>query len=737
MEKEVNDLPENGAEVPETAKGAAVGRQGNAIPAGASPREDGAAARAADVAATRRNVRPGTRRSPSSAANRKFDRDTAAKVEEWRVRQATRAVPMGYKQGAGGHMPPSVLTSDADVLDAQNEIPEQGRPVRTRPSIPNYEPRIDPLDEQAFEAVGAHEDVALDAEMVEARGDGIRAAAQNATDALLGSAAKAGEAGSALLEDIRHSDAADAAKGFASRIPGCLKRAAKRVSAVYRGDDGAIRRKPAAITAAVVVYLLVAAYFSFHYYPNTTIGSVQVGGMDVQEASAALGDAVDGYALKVEGDNDVSFVVMGSEAGMTLDAEDLARQAMAADSGLYWPLGILLPHDHSDIMAASADTAGYRQKISDAVNYYNENATMPRDATISYDKEAKTFTIVPEETGDALNEDAIAAHVAEAISDMRDTLVLGPDDYLKPAVYQDDERLKAALAEAQRIAQANIAFEAHGETVETLTGETAATWVLTDENVALALDEDKLNAWVQALVDKVSTVGDKRTWTREDGQKCTVEGGVYGWEADWLALDEKLHVALGIGTGEAADGDAGGEAVPADSNGVQTIEIPMQQEAAAYNGANARDWKSYIDVDLDAQHATYYDDDGKVLWESDFVSGAPDGEHDTPQGVYFINNKESPSTLVGDTNGTGGPEYRTEVQYWMPWRGNDVGFHDAEWQDEFGGTRYLDGFGSHGCINLSEEKVAKLYKIADIGTVVVCHGSKDVSAKRADAEAEE
>ena len=707
------------------------------MPSGASAREDGASVRVADAAATRRNVRPSTRRTPSSAANRKFDRETAAKVEEWRVRQASRAVPAEYKQGARNQMPPSVLTPDADVLDAQNEIPEQGRPVRTRPSIPNYEPRIDPLDEQALEADAVRADSAIDAQVVEGRGDGIRSAAQNATGALLDSAAKAGEVGSALLEDIRHSDAADAAKGFASRVPGYLGTAAKRVSALYRGDDGAIRRKPAAITLAVVLYLLVAVFFSFHYYPNTTIGSVQVGGMDVQEASSALGKAVDGYALKVEGDNDVSFTVMGSEAGMTLDAEELARRALDADSGLVWPIGILLPHDYSGIMATSADAAGYKQKISDAVNYYNEDATMPRDATISYDKEAKDFVIVPEEMGDALNEEAIAAHVAEAISDMRETLVLGPDDYLKPAVCQDDERLKAALSEAQKVAQANISFEAHGKTVETLTGETAATWVFTDENVALALDEDKLNAWVQALVDKVSTVGDKRTWTREDGKKCTVEGGVYGWEADWLAVDEKLHEALGIGAGEASDGDAGDAAASEGSDGAQTIEIPMQQEAAVYDGQNARDWKAYIDVDLDAQHATYYDDNGKVLWEADFVSGTPDGEHDTPQGVYFINNKESPSTLVGDSNGTGGPEYRTEVQYWMPWRGNDVGFHDAEWQDEFGGTRYLDGFGSHGCINLSKDKVAKLYKIADIGTVVVCHGSKNASAKQADDQGEE
>jgi len=299
---------------------------------------------------------------------------------------------------------------------------------------------------------------------------------------------------------------------------------------------------------------------------------------------------------------------------------------------------------------------------------------------------------------------------------MQPTLTLTEDDYLQPAVFQDDARLATALEKAQKVLTTNAVFTAHGTDVATLDGDTAAKWVRTDENVELALDEDQVNAWVEELVDKVDTVGSKRTWKREDGVKCTVEGGVYGWQADWLAVDEALHNAIEEGTSG-------------------RIEIPMQQEAAVYGGKNGRDWKSYVDVDLSTQHATYYDDKGKVLWEADFVSGAPDGTHDTPQGVYFINNKESPSVLLGDTTATGSREYRTTVKYWMPWDGNSVGFHDAEWQDAFGGTRYTEGFGSHGCINLSVEDAGKLYKRVDIGTVVVCHdGGKKSSKKAAAAE---
>ena len=45
-----------------------------------------------------------------------------------------------------------------------------------------------------------------------------------------------------------------------------------------------------------------------------------------------------------------------------------------------------------------------------------------------------------------------------------------------------------------------------------------------------------------------------------------------------------------------------------------------------------------------------------------------------------------------------GSKYESTVQYWMPFVGNVIGMHDADWQPYFGGTRYQDGGGSHGCV---------------------------------------
>ena len=65
--------------------------------------------------------------------------------------------------------------------------------------------------------------------------------------------------------------------------------------------------------------------------------------------------------------------------------------------------------------------------------------------------------------------------------------------------------------------------------------------------------------------------------------------------------------------------------------------------------------------------------------------------------------------------------YETEVRYWMPFDGNAIGLHDADWQSEFGGERFKEGFGSHGCVNLPVDKAKELYDLIEEGDVVVSH----------------
>ena len=74
---------------------------------------------------------------------------------------------------------------------------------------------------------------------------------------------------------------------------------------------------------------------------------------------------------------------------------------------------------------------------------------------------------------------------------------------------------------------------------------------------------------------------------------------------------------------------------------------------------------------------------------------------------------------------TGDPTYISYVDYWMPFVGNLVAFHDASWRSSFGDDIYKSN-GSHGCVNLPADKAnqplqLKLYHIIKVGDVVVVH----------------
>ena len=151
-----------------------------------------------------------------------------------------------------------------------------------------------------------------------------------------------------------------------------------------------------------------------------------------------------------------------------------------------------------------------------------------------------------------------------------------------------------------------------------------------------------------------------------------------------------------------------------------TVEIPNATSGDAYNGVGGRDWGNrYIDIDLAEQHVYFYDDSGALAWESDCISGIPDGTHDTSVGVFWMNAMQSPGKLTGYENGQ--KIYESTVQYWMPFDGNAIGLHDADWQPDFGGTMYKDGYGSHGCVNLPPAKAKELYSLIHSGDCVVSH----------------
>ena len=455
------------------------------------------------------------------------------------------------------------------------------------------------------------------------------------------------------------------------------------------------------IALVAIAYVGVAVYFSGHFMPNTKLGNVDVSLMSAHDAERALASEVGGYKLTIDGQG-FSTTISASDAGLDFDESSIVKNSLSQVDNWLWPMELVKgQHSAAEEVSGAYDTSGIDAKIRAAIESFNANAIQPTNATIAYDSASRSFTVKKETSGTAINADAVVKAADAALMSMTPKVKLTAEDLIKPSVLSSDQKLTEAAKKANTMIGADLVLTMAGAKAAEVNSDVISQWIVLGDDLSATLNQDALAAWVDDLVSKTDTVGSSRTYTRADGKVVTVAGGIYGWEVDHDALLNMVRDAVNAGT-------------------KNTSEVPTVSQGTAYNGAGARDWGNrYLDIDLAEQHARFYDDSGALVWESDVVSGEPDGEHDTSVGVFVINNKESPSTLNGYNGNT--KIYSTVVQYWMPFDGNAIGLHDADWQAAFGGTRYKDGYGSHGCVNLPPDMAASLFSIIKSGDTVVSH----------------
>lgn len=123
-------------------------------------------------------------------------------------------------------------------------------------------------------------------------------------------------------------------------------------------------------------------------------------------------------------------------------------------------------------------------------------------------------------------------------------------------------------------------------------------------------------------------------------------------------------------------------------------------------------YSTYIDVNLDLQLVTYFQD-GQIVFQSQCVSGCVKTKHETPKGNFKIITKVPGKRLKG-------PTWNCWVNRWMQFTTSACGFHDANWRSSFGNTIYKND-GSHGCINLPTQAAYDLYDLVSVGTIVIVH----------------
>lgn len=461
----------------------------------------------------------------------------------------------------------------------------------------------------------------------------------------------------------------------------------------------------AVVALLAAVYIIGAVVFMGRFYPNTTMGSIDLSMKTAEEAASLLSSAEENYVLRVQGQG-LDFSISSEDAGLGVDARAIVDSALSDANPWLWPVSILLGHDAGSHLMATSDDEALVAYVRTQVDAFNESATPSEDACVSFDSDSSQYVVEQEVYGDQVSADAVVERISQAMVSMADTLDLGEDVLIVPTVLSDDARLSSAAEKANAMIGRDVILKdsMNGTVMSEVTGSDVSAWIYFDENLEPALDESAMNAWVQEVAASFNTVGTTRTYTRPDGKTVTAEGGDYGWAVDADSLTASLKDAVLNAT-------------------VGEITVPCSSTGNGYTKAG-QDWGAYCDIDLTEQHAYYYDASGNLLWDAPIVSGKPNGEDDTPTGVYYLKNLQQNVSLRGPIDPeTNEPEWDSPVDYWMPFVGNMVGLHDAPWQPSsvFGNAEAYKTYGSHGCVNLSSDSAASLFGIIQIGDAVIVH----------------
>ena len=330
------------------------------------------------------------------------------------------------------------------------------------------------------------------------------------------------------------------------------------------------------------------------------------------------------------------------------------------------------------------ETDGGRETMDTAQTFWKENGytmevlfDLDQDAGNTYNLLYLPRTVLIDENGNIVEN-----HVGE-LSETELT------NAIEKLLSQGGRQSKKDLLEDYKDMSITYTF---GDKTEVVDHAKMMSW-LNVNGSKVTVDKKQVQEHVAELALKYNTIYKKRTFQTHDGKTIEVDRNEYGYQ-----IDQEKEV----------------KQIVADIKGKEAVEREPVYSVTG-NGRNGMDdlEGNYIEVSLDAQHLWLYKN-GKLVTETDIVSGLPTGERATYTGAWSIAYKASPYTLSSEVYG-----YSTEVKYWMPFVCGQ-GLHDADWQTQFGGDVYKTK-GSHGCINLPSDQAEIIYNTIETGYPVICY----------------
>lgn len=445
------------------------------------------------------------------------------------------------------------------------------------------------------------------------------------------------------------------------------------------------------MASIVLLYLIIAVYFTQHYFFHTVINGVDVSLKNRREAEDKIKNYIRDYKLQlIERDGETEEIT-GQDIGMAWNEKNSISHVYAMQSSIKW-IGSLIEEQKyyvEDLFIYHKE--GLENKI-DGLKCLNKEMIEPHNVSFKYVTGA--YEVIEEVYGNKIHRDILSRAIEKSILQGETKLDLNEKlCYYNPKYTLSSDETQETKKLLNKYVSAKITY-IFGDEKEIVDGESIKGWLSVDENLKVVIDEDGVRDYVKGLSRKYDTVGIVRKIKTSTGKIVEVKGGFYGWKMDCAA--EKEALLENIKLGEVLEKE------------------PLYRQKALARGKDDIG-NTYVEINLTKQYLWFYKK-GKLITQGSVVTGNPSRGNATKLGVYMLNYKEKGSILRG-------ANYEAEVTYWMPFNGN-IGIHDAGWRYAFGRNIYRRN-GTHGCVNVPLYLAKTIFENIEEGTPIICYEEEE------------
>ena len=441
------------------------------------------------------------------------------------------------------------------------------------------------------------------------------------------------------------------------------------------------------MTAIIFTYLLIAIFFTNHFFFNTEINGINLSLKSYEEAPDILKKSINDYKLQIIERDEKIEEILGKDIGLQYNEKNSISNVQDRQASLKWIVGLIKKQNYNIGDLVDYNNENLNNKIKE-LDCWNKDIIEPKNVGFKYSN--GSYELIEEVYGNKVKKEKLYEAIENSILNGEVKIDLNEKlCYENPEYTVNSEKAMIAKDILNKYVSTKITY-LFGDKSEVLDGSRINEWLSVDDNLEVIRNEKSVKDYVLELSAKYNTVGIARNFKSSTGKMVEVKGGYYGWKINYVAETRMLLENIKLGA------------------------ILEKEPIYTQKGLNRDEddiGDTYVEINLTSQHLWFYKD-GKLIAQGDVVTGDPGKGYSTKLGTYMLNYKQKEATLRG-------PNYEAKVTYWMPFNGN-IGIHDASWRYSFGGKIYK-GNGTHGCVNSPSYLAKTIFENIDEGTPVICY----------------